>query len=135
LEGCVVGQCCVDWALTLRLSRGQDSFDVCIARPFNFDSGTGDSYVMNPEDDPVGLGPILEVGRTGVAEAWVMPSGALRMTFHDGSRMNVPACDGFEAWSLSASTGLRVVCGPAGEVTTWTPPAAQAAAGEAAGAD
>lgn len=121
LAGCAVVQCCVDWALTLRLERSSGTFEVRIEQPFTFTSATGSDVLLVPENDPTGLGPVLACSRTAVEEAVALDDGGLVMSFADGSSIRVRSSPDHEAWGLTGPAGLRVVSASGGELAIWQP--------------
>jgi|tagenome__1003787_1003787.scaffolds.fasta_scaffold20233687_2 hypothetical protein len=48
-------------------------------------------------------------------------SGGLRIEFVDGARVVATADSTFEAWTVAGPGGLKVVCGPGGELSVWSP--------------
>ncbi|MEU8242044.1 DUF6188 family protein [Actinoplanes missouriensis] len=48
--------------------------------------------------------------------------GGLRIDFAGEVRLVVLADDDFEAWTLAGPDGLKVVSGPGGELSVWSPP-------------
>lgn len=121
LAGCAVVQCCVDWALTLRLEHPSGTFEVRIEQPFTFTSATGSEVLLVPENDPTGLGPVLACSRTAVEEAAASDDGELAMSFADGSSIRIRSSPDHEAWGLTGPAGLRVVSVPGGELAIWQP--------------
>ncbi|MFI6078612.1 DUF6188 family protein [Actinoplanes sp. NPDC051343] len=110
----------VDFALTLVLKRGEDAFEVRIEQPFEFVAADGGVHALDPEGDPVRLGPVLACARTVVAGATVFEDGRLEVGFADGSVIRVPVSEEYEGWNLVGPDGLRVVAGPGGKVTNWS---------------
>jgi hypothetical protein len=121
LGGCTVIQCSIDWGFTLRLAREADTFEIRVEQPFTFTTSAGEILTVQPEEDPTTLGPVLTITRTSVVASHISSSGNLELCFADDSSMDVPPSADFEAWSLTGPHGLRIVCGPNGEITKWTP--------------
>jgi hypothetical protein len=48
-------------------------------------------------------------------------SGGLRIEFADGARLVATPDSSFEAWAVAGPDGLKVVCGPGGELSVWSP--------------
>lgn len=121
LVGCSVGQCCVDWAVTLRFGQADAAFELRIEQPFVLVLPGGAEVLLDPENDPVGLGPVLACTRTAVTEAVAYDDGSIELSFVDGSSVRVPGSPEYEAWGLVGPAGLRVVSLPGGELTVWQP--------------
>jgi Family of unknown function (DUF6188) len=123
LARCTVGQCCVDWAVTLRMDAPEGAFVVRIEQPFVFVPATGGEVLLDPEKDPAGLGPVLACTRAAVEQAAAFNDGSLVMSFTDGSSIRVPGSSEYEAWELAGPAGLRVVSVPGGDLAIWQPDA------------
>jgi hypothetical protein len=121
LSGCAVGQCCVDWAVTLRLDHPHGAFELRVEESFTYVTPRGVEAQMRPEEDPTGLGPVLAVVHTSVERATAFRDGRLEMSFVDGSRLEVPRSDECEPWALAGPDGLRVVSVPGGDLAIWRP--------------
>ena len=48
-------------------------------------------------------------------------SGALRIEFAGGAQLVATPDSAFEAWTVAGPNGLKVVCGPGGELSVWSP--------------
>ena len=48
-------------------------------------------------------------------------SGGLRIEFAGGARLVATPDTAFEAWTAAGPDGLKVVCGPGGELSVWSP--------------
>ena len=48
-------------------------------------------------------------------------SGGLRIEFAGGARLLAMPDSNFEAWTVAGPGGLKVVCGPGGELSVWSP--------------
>lgn len=46
-------------------------------------------------------------------------AGQLHMTFANGIALQVAPDELYEAWQISSTDGLLVVCGPGGDLTAW----------------
>jgi Family of unknown function (DUF6188) len=121
LSGCTVGQCCVDWAVTLRLDHPRGAFELCIEDSFLFTPLSYAPVRLQPENDPTGLGLLLTVTRTTVEHAAAFRDGRLEMSFADGSSLTVSGSQEHEPWALVGPDGLRVVSVPGGELAIWRP--------------
>jgi hypothetical protein len=47
-------------------------------------------------------------------------SGGLRIEFVGGARLLAMPDSSFEAWTVAGPGGLKVVCGPGGELSVWS---------------
>jgi hypothetical protein len=56
-----------------------------------------------------------------VTAASASADGTLSIKFGDGIELIVPPSPPHEAWELSASNGLKVVCMPSGSLSVWDP--------------
>jgi hypothetical protein len=121
LEGCTVVQCCVDWAVTLRFARAGAAFEVRIEQPFVFVPAGGREVLLDPENDPVGLGPVLACTRIAVTGAMAFDDGSLELSFINSTSFRVPGSPEHEAWGMVGPAGLRVVSVPGGELAIWQP--------------
>lgn len=115
-----VDTCSIDYALTLRFSGG---IEVRIEQPFSYRSADGTHSNLVPEGHPTQLAPILGVCRQEVREAFAFKDGRLELQFDDGSMLEVPADDDFEAWGLAGKAGFKVVSLAGGELAVWLPSA------------
>lgn len=48
-------------------------------------------------------------------------TGALRIRFTDGRRIDVRPDDRYEAWNFAGARGHKIVCVPGGGLTVWSP--------------
>jgi Family of unknown function (DUF6188) len=48
-------------------------------------------------------------------------SGSLRIEFADGAQLLAMPDSTFEAWTVAGPGGLKVVCGPGGQLSVWSP--------------
>ena len=56
-----------------------------------------------------------------VAVAEADEGGELRIDFQDGARVLAAADEDYEAWTLAGPGGLKVVSGPGGGLSVWSP--------------
>lgn len=113
-----VVRCCVDYAVTIDAGNG---VSIRIEQPFVFTNADGVEHLIVPEGNPVKTAPVLAVTRTSVVDAYAFSDGRLELIFGDGSKIGVPADEGYEPWELVGPGGLRVVSVPGGEVAVWRP--------------
>ena len=55
-----------------------------------------------------------------VASATADSEGMLRIALDDGARLIVAPDPQFEAWTVAGPDGFKVVCGPGGELSSWS---------------
>jgi hypothetical protein len=123
LAGRVISQCLVDFAFSLAIfGDDHDSF-LRIEEAFTLDRGES-SVRLNP-GEPSSLGPALALHNKLVTSAHVSQGGALVVSFSDNTRLKVRPNATYEAWEFNASTGLKVVCMPGGELAIWDDPQPQ----------
>lgn len=121
LVGCAVGQCCVDWGVTLRFLHPNGAFELRIEQPFVFAPAGAAEMPLRPEADPAGLGPLLACTRTVVDTAKAFEDGRLEVSFEDGSSLRVDGSSEYEPWGLVGPEGLRVVSVPGSRLAIWQP--------------
>ena len=129
LGGRTVHAASIEYTLGLRLSG--ERF-VVVESPFAIHSG-GQTWSLSPEmypDDVVQPVQLL-VGLTA-QEAVSDESGALRVRFDHGTRLDVPPDEAYEAWNMSGPNGALVVCTPGGQLAIWSPREDSALAGDPA---
>ncbi|WP_026422642.1 DUF6188 family protein [Actinokineospora inagensis] len=104
-----------DYAVVLRFSDGSE---VRVETEFTLQSGSGQPEHVVPGDDSARLRTSRLRG-TRVNEATVESSGRLRLLFNDGTLLQVPPDEEYEAWTSTGPHGELVVCGPGGLVSDW----------------
>jgi hypothetical protein len=65
------------------------------------------------------VAPALALFGAEVLSAVVFKSGALRLVFNSGSRLNVKPHPKYEAWGVHGPGKLHLVCQPGGGVAVW----------------
>ncbi|MDW5614059.1 MULTISPECIES: DUF6188 family protein [Mycolicibacterium] len=107
----------IEYTLRMQLS---DVYFIVIESPFNVDSH-GESVSLSPEEDAdEAFQPIRQLVGQTVEEATADETGALRVRFSDGTRLEVPPDEAYEAWSVSGPNGALVVCTPGGKLAIWS---------------
>lgn len=97
-----------------------DEFFALMASPLTL-SREGEAFTLTPDEDPAeAFAPIRQLVGLDVVESVADDSGALRMAFEDGSLIQVPADDQYEAWNVSGPRGALVVSMPGGELAIWS---------------
>ncbi|WP_425455348.1 DUF6188 family protein [Allorhizocola rhizosphaerae] len=118
LSNCDVAMLRIDYALTFVIGHVMGTFELRISSDFSYYSQTG-RVNLDPEDRPEELGPIIHLARSCIVSANASSGGSLSISFADGSWIDVPASEEFEAWQLSGPGGLRVISVPGGELAVW----------------
>ena len=115
-----VTQCRLDSAFSVIVAvESTGTFEVRIEQPF-FVSHDGEEFMLDPEGDPVHLGPALQVLRTTVKQAIAYKSGGLELTFDNGVVLHVPEDENYEAWRIAGPVALRFVSTPGGALSIWS---------------
>lgn len=118
LAGKTLQSVLIEHSIRLQLSEGRF---VLVESPFSLDR-EGVSVVFSPEEDfEEAFEPIRRLIGLTVVEATADDSGALRIRFGDGTVLQVPSDDAYEAWNVSGPGGGLVVCMPGGELAVWNP--------------
>lgn len=118
VSGNAVAMLIVDFAVTIRI---EPDMSLRIEDTFTFVRSTGESVQLVPAGDPVALAPVLATARMTVAAAHANFDGSLKLSFTDGSRLEIHPSDDYEAWSFSGEDSLRVVSLPGGQLAVWMP--------------
>jgi len=116
LVGSAVTQLRFDSAVTLALDA---DVHLRIETSFEFRASDDDVTVLDPQVDLARSGPLLLLHRQRVAAFEADTTGALAITFTDGSALRCWPDDRFEAWDLSFADGRTYVCQPGGGVAIW----------------
>ena len=115
-----VTQCRLDHAFSvIVVVEPTGTFEVRIEQPFVV-SHDGEEITLDPEGDPVHLGPALHVLRTTVKQAIAFKSGGLELMFDNGVMLRVPEDENYEAWTIAGPDALRFVSTPGGGLAIWS---------------
>jgi hypothetical protein len=118
LAGRTVERLCFDFAVTLVFGGG---LELRIEQPFVISRADGSESLLIPEGDPDRLATAVGLARSEVLRAEGFKDGHLEIAFSDGSKLGVPADEGYEAWELVGPGGLRTVSLPGGDIAVWRP--------------
>jgi hypothetical protein len=119
MSGATVTQCRVDSAFTMVATAPDNgTFEVRIETGLRC-SLIPDERLLDPEDDPRQLAPLLGLLQLEVLRATASSRGELALRFVDGTRLDVPADPDYEAWTLNGPNGLLLVSIPGGDVGVW----------------
>jgi hypothetical protein len=122
LAGQAVTQCRFDYAFTIIAGKTESSFEIRIEEPFEFSSrGEGRAITVDPEAEPLTMGPALGVLHQTIDRAVAYKDGRLAVKFAEGDELWVPSGQSFEPWTLVGPAGLRIVSLPDGELAIWSP--------------
>ena len=81
---------------------------------------TRDTSVVLRLGEPLTLTPILPFFNARVSAVAIRSTGALKVYFRGGPKLEVDADATYEAWQLASSTmGLLFVCSPGGAVSLF----------------
>ena len=122
VEGQPVTRCCIDRQEVRILC--ENLVEIAISEPFTLVTVGGHRFVLDPASsaDPGSLAPILQIMRQVIRTGTAFHDGRLELSFHDGSRIEVPSGKDFEAWTLAGPggiDGLKIVFVPGGELAIW----------------
>jgi len=118
LVGDTISRCMVDAAFHIQFLDRKDPVTVTVESPFTLTKG-GVSKRLSPEE-PIELGPALELFKGIVVTALAYKTGHLRIELSGGLMLTVPPDDEYEAWSIVSDHNLKMVCTPGGTVALWT---------------
>jgi hypothetical protein len=120
IVGREVTRCLVAYAFSLEFWEPDYLFTIRIGGEFFF-TEKGKKVFLSPELPPVGLGPALSMLHQTVASAIAYKSGRLEVRFMNGSYFSVEPDLNFEAWEITATDGLKLVCLPGLGLAVWYP--------------
>jgi uncharacterized protein DUF6188 len=107
-----------DFGYTVAVEFG-GGYEVRVETPFSLRIDGLDSEIEPGRDSDAPAVSQLS-GRT-VSLAAADQSGGLRIDFIGGARLLAEPDSNFEAWTVAGPDGLKVVCGPGGELSVWSP--------------
>lgn len=95
VDGQMVAQLCIDYAVTLRLG---NEVAVRIEQPFVLVID-GDERLVVPDGGLDGLAPVLSLARSPVIRGAAFDDGHLELSFGDRTRLSVQAAEDYEPWA------------------------------------
>jgi len=119
LIGRVVTRFCLDFAVNLEFLNAEPAYYVCIESDPLF-SQEGNEVALSL-DDPGHVAQLSIVARKKLRDIRVSEHGALILLFGERLKLSVPANAKYEAWNVSASDGMKIVCMPGGRLAIWSP--------------
>ncbi|GAA3275749.1 DUF6188 family protein [Paenarthrobacter aurescens] len=87
-------RCLVDYGFSIETAGG---FLLRIGSEFSFKTSNGVRHELDPAKEPAFLGPALSIARTTLTAGFANDAGALHVEFANGSEIDVPANDRYEA--------------------------------------
>ena len=116
-----VGQAVVgtDFGYTVALDFG-GGYELRVEAPFTLRVDGLDREIEPGRD--IDAPAVRQLSGQVVSLARADDSGGLRIEFVGGARLLAMPDSNFEAWTVAGPGGLKVVCGPGGELSVWSPP-------------
>lgn len=120
IEQEVVDQIIIDYQVSLKLSDGSYFMFEC---KFTLTKPDGTAFEITPGDSAEQLVHILELHNASLARGLVV-GGTLRLEFSNGTVLECPPDDQYEAWSLFSPSGnlQRIISTPGGDLSIWRQP-------------
>ena len=118
LEGPAVVRCCFDFAVALSMSTPSTTWELRIEQPFLAVAPGGTELFVIPEE-AAHVEVVLRLLRATAVEVSAFKEGSFEARFSDGTILQVPPSEGFEAWTLSGPDGIRLVSLPGGDLAVW----------------
>lgn len=120
LSGKSVDRFLVDYQLTIEfLEPESERTIITIEQEFSLEIN-GKEYKLTPEK-PTTLCPIFDLFRRTVKSALAFKDGRLEVEFVEGGKLRVQPHPDYEAWGITGTRGLCVVCTPGGGLAVWKP--------------
>ena len=105
--------------MVLRFVEGSSRWELRIEQPFAMRAADGTEQVVVPAEG-AHLDVVLQLLRSTVEYATAFKDGHLEVRVRDGTVLQVPPDEGFEAWTVSGPAHVRLVCLPGGELAVWS---------------
>ncbi|GGJ18108.1 DUF6188 family protein [Paenarthrobacter histidinolovorans] len=112
----LIVQCRVDYAFTICTDGGMV---LRIGSVFTLKTAAGSIHQLDPNGEPTRLGPALSITQSSIVAGFADDRGALHVEFSDGSVIDVPADNSYEAWTINGPQGLLLVSCPGGSIASW----------------
>jgi hypothetical protein len=107
-----------DFGYTVAVEFGGD-YEVRIETPFTVRIDGVDREIEPGRDGDASA--VAQLSGQVVSLASADDSGGLRIEFTGGARLLAVPDMTFEAWTVAGPGGLKVVCGPGGDLSVWSP--------------
>lgn len=118
LVGSEVVRCCVDTAFSMDLRGDRGYAEIRIEGAFRLETDGWSGDLSFSIERPL-FGPALGLFGKTVASATAAPDGGLHLQFSNGASIRVAPSEQYEAWTITAAGGYRVVSLPGGGLATW----------------
>ncbi|MCB9451589.1 MAG: hypothetical protein H6672_09120 [Anaerolineaceae bacterium] len=119
IEMGVVVRCTFDYGCVLEIAWRGLSINVRIEGDILFRTKDGEK-ILSGEDATL-LTEILLILNQKVDSAKVFKDGKLVLDFSNEVTLAASSSVEYEAWQITSSNGLRIVCMPGGELAIWRP--------------
>jgi len=116
LDGQRITRACFDYGISLQTDA---EFEIRIETDWVVHS-SGDLIGERLGHTPPDAGRILVVLNQVVSNSTAEDSGALSLTFSNGTTLRVEPHEMYEAWTVSGPHGMKVVGMPGGELAVWS---------------
>jgi len=121
IQGLIVTQCRIDYAFSIVLWESREfSFSIRIGGEFICRVNNQEHH-LHAERAPMELSPAISVLHKPIETAVAKKDGFLELMFTSDIHIIVPPDPKYEAWELSGSKGLLMVCTAGGNVSLWQP--------------
>jgi hypothetical protein len=107
-----------DFGFTVGVQFGGE-FELRVETPFALRIGGFDGEIEPGRDGDAAV--VAQLSGQIVSLARADDSGGLRIDFAGGGRLLAGPDSNFEAWTVAGPNGFKVVCGPGGELSVWSP--------------
>lgn len=115
-----VEQCRLDRAFSLAIDTSGDWWVLRIEAPFVVAAPEGSSERFDSDGRPSAWGPAADLLlHNTVSDASVTAEGVLRLTFTDGTCLEIEPSQQWEAWQIEGPDERLIVCGPGGQLSRW----------------
>ncbi len=119
INGREVTRCLIDYAFSIEVWSPDDLVSIRIEGPFLLKMQSAERK-LSVEKEPMALGSALSVLHKTVESAIAYKDGTLSLKFSNDIRIDVPPDHKYEAWGISSSDGVLLVCMPGGELAVWS---------------
>ena len=117
VDECKVIRCCIDYAFSLELQSTNSELVLRLEGEFVVKNKHLELYMASTI--PTKLGPALAMLFKQVKLLKLYKCGDLEVAFEHDQSLFVSADEGYEAWELIGTNGLRVVSMPGGKLAIW----------------
>ncbi|MHB0999695.1 MAG: DUF6188 family protein [Armatimonadota bacterium] len=118
LFGYEITLCCVGYNFQLHLQCNDLSSLIAIGDKIVLQIGDK-RYNYSVETNPSALGPVLGLLHKTIESVTALKNGQLSIIISDEISLSVFPDISYEAWEVSISNGIRIVCMPGGTLAIW----------------